>query len=295
MSLLSACLLLFANPVSGEVLERQIQSLTKNVDAQVGVAVIIDGKDTIVVNDGVRYPLMSVMKFHQALAVADFLWRTGGGLDDRIKVDKDMLKSNTYSPLRDKYPAGGVFTVRKLMDYSLQLSDNNACDILFAHIGGSSAVDSFLCSVLGCEERNFAVKVTEDDMHRDLDLCYDNWSSPLAAALLVERFLVGDILRPDLQEYIKSAMIDCSTGADRLPAPLKGTGAVIGHKTGTGDRNVEGRIIGFNDLGFVLLPDGRRYTIAVFIRDMAGDSDYAVHLIAGISDMVYKYVLSKAK
>lgn len=87
-------------------------------------------------------------------------------------------------------------------------------------------------------------------------------------------------------------MIACSTGTDRLPFPLKGTGAVIGHKTGTGGRNRDGRIVGINDVGFVLLPDGRYYTIAVFVKDMAGDNDEAAHLIAEISAAVYHYVLS---
>ena len=87
-------------------------------------------------------------------------------------------------------------------------------------------------------------------------------------------------------------MIACSTGTDRLPVPLKGTGAVIGHKTGTGGRNRDGRIVGINDVGFVLLPDGRYYTIAVFVKGMAGDNDEAAHLIAEISAAVYHYVLS---
>ena len=255
-----------------------------------GVAVIIEGKDTVAVNDDGRYPLMSVVKFHQALAVADFLGRTGGAINDTVFVSKDMLRPDTYSPLRDKFPDGGVsVTVRGLLDYTLLLSDNNACDILFNYVGGTSVVDDYIRS-LGVDE--FAITATEDEMHGDLSLCYSNWSSPLAAASLVDIFLNGNIIRPDLQKYIKGAMIACSTGTDRLPVPLKGTGAVIGHKTGTGGRNRDGRIVGINDVGFVLLPDGRYYTIAVFVKGMAGDNDEAAHLIAEISAVVYHYVLS---
>ena len=47
---------------------------------------------------------------------------------------------------------------------------------------------------------------------------------------------------------------------------LENTGAIIGHKTGTGDRNPRGQIIGINDAGFVVLPNGQRYTIAVFVK-----------------------------
>ena len=38
--------------------------------AEVGVAIIADGKDTVTVENNRRYPLMSVFKLHQALAVA---------------------------------------------------------------------------------------------------------------------------------------------------------------------------------------------------------------------------------
>lgn len=54
-------------------LQEQIQQITANTDVHVGVALIIDGKDTITINNDDRYPLMSVMKYHQALAVAHYL------------------------------------------------------------------------------------------------------------------------------------------------------------------------------------------------------------------------------
>lgn len=41
----------------------------------------------------------------------------------------------------------------------------------------------------------------------------------------------------------------------------------VGHKTGTGDLNAKGQQIGCNDIGFVLLPGGRTYSIAVFVKD----------------------------
>lgn len=55
-------------------LESQIRQVTKSIRAQVGVAVIIDGKDTVTVNNDSRYPLMSVVKYPQSLAVAHFFY-----------------------------------------------------------------------------------------------------------------------------------------------------------------------------------------------------------------------------
>ena len=69
------------------------------------------------------------------------------------------------------------------MEYSLQLSDNNACDILFEHTGGPAATDRYVRSLGLC---NFAIAATEQQMHDDPQTCYENWSTPLEAAALLE-------------------------------------------------------------------------------------------------------------
>lgn len=173
------------------------------------------------------------------------------------------------------------------MEYSLQLSDNNACDILFEHTGGPAATDRYVRS-LGL--RNFAIAATEQQMHDDPQTCYENWSTPLEAAALLELLVTEQILTPTLREMIRQNLINCKTGADRLPKPLSGTGAVIGHKTGTSDRDERGIFAGTNDPGFVILPDGTRYTIAVFIKDSAENPETNARIIADISETVYRYV-----
>lgn len=65
---------------------------------------------------------------------------------------------------------------------------------------------------------------------------------------------------------------------------------VIGHKTGTGDRNSQGRIIGINDVGYVHLPDGRRYTVAVFVADSAEDAPATARMIADLSAIIYRHI-----
>lgn len=72
----------------------------------------------------------------------------------------------------------------------------------------------------------------------------------------------------EYQKFIKTTMMSCETGKDRLARPLQGNKAILGHKTGTGDRNDKGQIIGMNDVGFVYLPDGQSYTIAVFYKGL---------------------------
>ena len=274
-------------------LEARLHKIASDRRAITGIAVIINGEDTLVVNNDIRYPMMSVFKFHQALAVADCLDKKGLPLSTAIHISEEELRENTHSPLRDAYPKGKTdITIEELLVYTLQYSDNNACDILFGHVIGTEATDRYIRS-LGLTD--FAISANENDMHTDLRTCYDNWTTPLAAAELLEIFATRPILDDEYRSFITETMTGCDTGTDRLAKPLLDTKAIIGHKTGTGDRNGKGQIIGLNDIGFVILPDGQRYTIAVFVRDSAGSYRKTTRIIAYISKAVYGYVTGLAK
>lgn len=65
---------------------------------------------------------------------------------------------------------------------------------------------------------------------------------------------------------------------------------VIGHKAGSSDRNEKGQRIGTNDIGFVILPNGHRYSIAVFVKDSEEHDKTNEGIIAEISRIVYERV-----
>ena len=124
-------------------LEDQLKQAIKGKKAEIGIAVIIDGKDTVTVNNDIHYPLMSVFKFHQALALADYMGKQQQSLNFELTIKKEDLKPDTYSPLRDSFPQGGFnIDIADLLNYTLQQSDNNACDILFQYQGGVDTVNS---------------------------------------------------------------------------------------------------------------------------------------------------------
>lgn len=272
-------------------LRLRIDSIAAGYDATVGAAVIINGKDTVSYNNPIRYPMMSVFKFHQALAVLGFLQKNGIPADTMLHISKAELQPNTYSPLRDRYPEGDIaVSVKELLKYTLQLSDNNACDILFDRIIGPAETDTYIRS-LGITD--FRIAVNEDTMHEDPESCRLNWSTPLAAAALTELFITGKTVRGDYFDFMKETMIQCNTGAGRLPRPLKGTGAAIGHKTGTSDPDSSGRYYGINDIGFILTDSGDRYTIAVFVTDSGETLETTEHLIAEISAAVLRHITGK--
>lgn len=278
--------LLFARQTQ---LETQLKEAIKGKKAEIGIAVIIDGKDTVTVNNDIHYPLMSVFKFHQALALADYMGKQKQSLETRLPIKKSDLKPDTYSPLRDKYPQGGTeMSIADLLRYTLQQSDNNACDILFNYQGGPDAVNKYIHS-LGIRE--CAIAGTETAMHQDLNLCYENWTTPLAAAELVEIFRKKPLFPNVYKDFIFQTMVECQTGQDRLVAPLLDKKVTVGHKTGTGDLNAKGQQIGCNDIGFVLLPGGRTYSIAVFVKDSEENNQANSKIIADISRIVYEYVM----
>ena len=278
--------LLFARQTQ---LETQLKEAIKGKKAEIGIAVIIDGKDTVTVNNDIHYPLMSVFKFHQASALADYMGKQKQSLETRLPIKKSDLKPDTYSPLRDKYPQGGIeMSIADLLKYTLQQSDNNACDILFDYQGGPDAVNKYIHS-LGIRE--CAIAGTETAMHEDLNLCYENWTTPLAAAELVEIFRKKPLFPNVYKDFIFQTMVECQTGQDRLVAPLLDKKVTVGHKTGTGDLNAKGQQIGCNDIGFVLLPGGRTYSIAVFVKDSEENNQANSKIIADISRIVYEYVM----
>lgn len=145
--------------------------------------------------------------------------------------------------------------------------------------------------MLGVSDCN--ISVTESSMHQDLNRCYQNWSSPLAAVKLLDIFLRKPLFSNEYKEFIYQTMLQCETGQDRLAAPLLNKGIEIGHKTGTGPRNFQGQQIGCNDIGFVLLPNGHSYCIAVFVKDSEEEIEVNSKIIAKISRVVYEHVIAR--
>lgn len=105
--------------------------------------------------------------------------------------------------------------------------------------------------------QGISIVATKDEMHRNLGACYENWSTPMATACLLEMVTTDGSLQNGYTDFVKRTMIECQTGKDRLVAPLDEKGVTVGHKTGTSCKKLCGEYIGINDAGFVLLPEVR--------------------------------------
>ncbi len=250
-------------------LQKSLTEFIEDKDANIGIAVIIDGKDTVAVNGDKTFPMLSVYKFPIALALAEHYRQNNLTLEDSIVILPEDLHIDTYSPMTEKILASSLLTTNtlkkstfELFAYMLQQSDNNASDIILKRVGGAEYVDKYLNEY---EITGINVKNSENEMHHDNSLCYNNSATPVAMACLMDRF--DREMEDSIFLEIKRLMETCETGGSRLAKPLIVTNAIIGHKTGTGFKLPNGRLMAVNDAGYVHLPNGHRYTIAVFIEN----------------------------
>lgn len=280
-------LLLCSTPLRSHntlALKQQLQHFVADKDARIGIAIIIEGKDTVEINGAKDFPMLSVYKFPQALAVADYCRKHGIAFSDTVRISADEMKENTWSPMRDCYGVRDLsLPISELLKFTLTQSDNNACDVLFRIIGGPQVADS-LMKEMGFHDINIAS--TEDEMHQDIYLCYLNRSTPLEMAMLFDLFNAELSHSSPEHSYISELLEACATGTNRLVRPLIATRANVRHKTGTGDRNSQERIIAVNDCGYVNLPSRQRYSVAVFIADSAYDIADTSALISTISEII---------
>lgn len=268
-------------------LQQQIKAVTDTAKGIVGVAVITPEKDTVAINNDVRYPLMSVFKLHEALAVVSSLDSLNQTVDSTMAIDFRQLDRQTWSPMLKAYPDTICnITVKELLRYILQESDNNASNILFERVVPVDKTDRFIREVAGIN--NFGLKYTEAQMQKQHELSRENWSSPLDCAILIDKVINDSIVSAANQEMIRDILYGCQTGQDRLCVALQNDPvAKIAHKTGSGYRDVQGLLIAHNDIGYVQLGDGRGYSIAVLVTSFEGTEGDASKIIAEISKIAY--------
>lgn len=269
------------------VLSDTISRIVSDYPGEIGVAVIINNTDTVAVNNKSIYPMMSVFKVHQALAICHDFDSKGLSLDTLMTIKRDELDPETWSPMmKDSLKLKFALTVKELLRYTLVQSDNNASNLMFLRLVGIAETDSFIATLV--PRSNFRIVYTESEMASDHAKAYSNYTSPLGAAILVNRLFTDSLVSREKQDFVKATLGECFTGKDRIAAPLlTEKGVTIAHKTGSGYINEEGILAAHNDVAYVCLPNGVRYTLAVFVKDFKGDEPQAAKAIARISAAVY--------
>lgn len=275
LSLAAALIVLLPRPAADSfptapdcaTLADSVSRIVAEYPAEIGVALIVDGVDTITVNNRPVYPLMSVFKVHQAIALCRVFDQKGLSLDSLLTIRRDRLDPDTWSPmLSDHTEDEFSLTVSDLLRYALTVSDNNASNLMFNRLVGVAETDSIIASII--PRSSFRIAYSEEAMSADHSRAYANLTSPLGAAILFERLFTDSLISSDKQQFIVDVLYDCRTGLDRISAPLLDKeGLTIAHKTGSGYIDPDGVLVAHNDLAFITLPDNRHYTLAIFIKD----------------------------
>ena len=274
------------NTTSQQNLKRDITKIIQGKNALVAVSVMNSkGKTEVNINGNKKVPMLSVFKFHIALAVLDLVDRGILDLEQNIFVKKSELLENTWSPIRDKYPNGNVnIPLREIIEYTVSQSDNNGCDILLRLIGGVDTVQKFIESK---GIKDFAIKYNEEEMNKNGKSIYSNYTTANASSRLLQKFYNGEIISESSRDFLFRIMYETSTGADRLISLLP-PDVIVAHKTGTSGI-VSGIQAATNDVGIIILPDDEYYTISVFVINSKENTSTNEKIIADISKTVWDY------
>ena len=278
-----------SNPLTAqEALQKQIRDITRDAQGKVSVACSLPGTTLNCDVDARSHPPMqSVFKLPLAVAILHQVEEGKFSLDQPIRFRKeDLILPKPYSPLQDEYPAADVdVPLNRLLQLTVGLSDNTAADILLRLAGGPSVVRQYMTSL---HVKGFHLEDGERELHRDVQAQYRNWFEPEGAVQLLRVISDHSPLTAQDTSLLLSWMQPASpTG--RLDGALP-KGTVVAHKSGTSDVD-NGLCHAFNDIGLVILPDGRKLAIAVFITDSTADEATRKAVIARIGKAVYDAAL----
>lgn len=252
---------------------------------RVGVCVqAIEGGAAHELNGGERFPMQSVYKLPIAMAVLDQVDRGTLRLSQQLPLQAgDVSDVHFHSPLRDKYPHGGVdISVRDLIRAAIVDSDGVASDILLALAGGGGRVTAYLRQIgIG----DIDVVATERQMSSDPMVQYKNSATPRAAVALLRALFDGRAVAQASRQLLLTDLADSVPGPNRVKGLLP-AGTPVAHKTGT-DATRNGLTRATNDIGIISLPDGRHLAIAVFVKDSTADEPTRDRAIAGIARAAY--------
>jgi len=292
--LITALFCMLASPMihaQMDTLKEAIEQLIKTKKAQIGVSIYrLEKEDALNINNEQHFPLQSVFKFPIALTVLHEVDKGNLSLDQKIYISKHDLLPNTWSPIREKYPNGEVhLPLSEIIKYMVAESDNNGCDILLRLIGGTTKVNDYMHKI-GIKEMEIAVN--EEEMHKEWDIQFLNWTTPNAATELLKVFYDQKILSPKSYAYLWKVMSATVSGKNRIKGQLP-PGTIVAHKTGTSDTNEQGLTAALNDIGIVTLPNGQHFAISVFVSNSSEDEATNEQIIADISKMAWDYFAGK--
>lgn len=290
------CLLAF-NSVKAQAiddLKQRINQVIEDKSATIGVALMGgEPQDTISINGNKRLPMQSVFKYHLALAVLHQVDQGKLSLDEVVSIDKGLMDSykHLWSPLREKYPNGAKLTLDEIIKYTVALSDNVGCDLLFKLAGGTNEVQSYINSI-GIND--IAIVHTEIEMQAKWERQYENWTTAKAANRTLQLFFenTDNLLTNESYGFLLNVLKETKTGKKSIRGLLPKE-TIIAHKTGHSGKNDNGLTGALNDIGIIFLPDSSHFYLSILVSDSMESDETNQRIIAGIAKLAWDYFKDK--
>lgn len=300
---------------SAALLEAQFAFLAKQTDGTVGVAVQkVGSTEVMTLNKGVTFPMASTFKVAVASRIFEKIDKGELTLNQLIPVDPKILVGS-YG-LAVMTPHDGIsLSVHNLLELMITISDNTSTDVLVQLAGGPAAVTDWLTRHgikgqridadtahliyralditpgPGTFKQNIEAAFAADAGKRERDQKRipnapfnadpRDTSTPEAMVQLLTLIESGKALSADSTKELLAIMARCTTGEKRLKGMLP-IGTPVAHKTGT-------LMSVANDVGFVTLPDGSKFAIAVFVKGDTKGTETQDRIIAEMARTAYDY------
>jgi beta-lactamase class A len=280
-----AILLLPTCAFTQTTLQKQIAAIAADAHGKVAVACSLPSSSlNCDLTPHAHPPMQSVFKTPLALTVLHLIEQGRWTLDAPVRFRaSDRILPRAYSPLQDKYPVAEVdVPLRELLRLAVSESDNVAADVLLRIIGGPRVVDSYVKS-LGI--RGFHLRDNEATLHREFAAQYRNWFEPAGAVQLLRQLAENPPLTQEHVALLLGWMQDTTRGPSRIKGQLP-AGTTVMHKPGSSGTE-HGLTPASNDIGIIVMPDGRRLAIAIFVNDSTADEATRDAVIARIAKAAY--------
>lgn len=302
-----------------ETLRTEMQRLSEPADGVVGYAAVhVESGRSVVLSEGVRFPMASTYKVPIALQLLHRVDQGELRLDSMIVLGPEDLHPGSGTLSSDLFNDPGVaLSVRNLLELMLLISDNSATDLCLVLAGGREAVNSrmetlgvsgvrvdrptskLIADWLGVEGVPQSGEVTPDEFDRLLEdtpqaqreagaeafsTDPQDTSTPEGMADLLGIAWRGEALSTSSTDLFWDIMRRVQTGTGRLKGRLP-EGTVVAHKTGTIGATT-------NDVGVVYLPDDAGHVITVaFVKDSGVPIPERERVIAEITRTVHDFFL----
>lgn len=272
-------------------LKQKIEEIISTKKADVGISIYgIESKDSLSINGNKHYPMQSVFKFHIALKILNLVDNGKLMLQQKVFIKKSDLLPNTWSPIREDYPEGNInLPLSEILKYTVSQSDNNGCDILLNLIGGPKIVNDYIHN-LGIKD--ISIQANEEEMHKDWNIQFLNWTTPNAASDLLLLFFKKKILSKSSFDFLWKIMTETTTGKNAIKGQLP-EGTLVAHKTGSSGVNDHGITAAANDIGIVKLPNGKHFIISIFVSNSKENFEANQKIISDIAKAAWDYFVNK--